>query len=69
MSNSEEAAKNEAVEIVVQRVESHSYGAQVPDVKKHLQEGLADAGVDLPDDEVQRIAERIAAEKDAQAEE
>lgn len=70
MSNSEEAAaKNDAVENVKDRAETWDPGAQPETVEKHLREGFDEAGVDVPEQDVKRMAEEVHDEKDAQIEE
>lgn len=70
MSNSEEAdARNDAVENVKERAESWDPGAEPETVEQHLREGFEQAGVDVPEQDVERIADEVHKEKDAQIEE
>ncbi|WP_131104724.1 hypothetical protein [Ornithinimicrobium sufpigmenti] len=57
---SEEAdARQEAAEYVVDRVESWDEGSQPDVVRKDLEEGMAEAQVDVEDSELDRMAEDI----------
>lgn len=57
---SEEAdARQEAAEHVVDRVESWDEGAQPETVRKDLQEGMAEAQVDVDEGQLDRMAEDI----------
>lgn len=64
-SNSEAAAKDEAVENVVERVSSWQHGAEEDQVKSELKEGLAASEVSVPEGEVDRLAEEIHGTKEA----
>lgn len=58
-ANNEAAAKDEAVENVVERVSSWQHGAEEGQIKEQLAEGLAQSEVSLPEDEVDRLAEEM----------
>lgn len=58
-ANNEAAAKDEAVENVVERVSSWQHGAEEGQVKDQLKEGLAESEVSLSDHEVDRLAKEI----------
>ncbi len=58
-ANNEAAAKNEAVENVVERVASSQHGAEEGQVKAQLKEGLAKSEVSVSEGDVDRIAEEI----------
>jgi hypothetical protein len=52
----------EAVQAVVDRVSSYQDGAPEGTVEKELRAGFAESGVDVSDDEVNRLAAAIEAE-------
>jgi len=54
--------KLEAVQAVVERVAAYQDGAPEGTVEDELRKGLTEAGVDLEDDDVRRLAEAIEAE-------
>lgn len=54
-----QAAKDEAVENVVERVESYQDGAEQSTVADELRHGLDEAGVDVPEQDVDALAEQI----------
>lgn len=59
-AGSEEAdARQEAAEYVVDRVESWDEGAQPETVRKDLEEGMAEAQVDVDGADLDRMAEDI----------
>ncbi len=58
----EDAARGEAVQAVVDRVSSWQHGATDGTVLEELRKGLAEAGVDLEESEVARLAEAIEAD-------
>ncbi len=51
--------KTQAVQGVVDRISSYQDGAPEGTVEKELREGLSEAGVDLSDDDVTRLARAI----------
>ena len=51
--------KIQAVQGVVDRVGSYQEGATERTIEQELRDGLADAGLDLTDDEVTRLAAAI----------
>lgn len=55
----ESAARQEAAQHVVDRVESWDEGAQPETVRKDLEEGMAEAQVDVEEGELDRMAEDI----------
>lgn len=63
-SGEEQAAKTEAAEHVVERAEGWDPGAEPSTVASNLQEGFAEAGVDVDPDEVERIAQDVHEQKD-----
>lgn len=52
--------KMQAVQRVVEHVESWEYSAEDDTVEKRLREGLDQAGVELEDDQVRRLVEAIS---------
>lgn len=54
----------EAAENVAERVESWEYSAEEDTVREKLDEGLAEAGVDVPQDEREKLVDQI---KDAES--
>lgn len=54
-----QAAKEEAVDNVVERVESWQEGAEEQTVAQELREGFDEAGVDVAEGDVDRLAEQI----------
>ena len=48
-----------ALQVVVDRVSSYQDGAPQGTVERELREGLAEAGVDIRDDDVTRLAAAI----------
>lgn len=59
----EEAAKAEAAENVVERAESWDPGAEPETVESNLRKGFQEAGVDVEDSEIERVARDVHAEK------
>jgi hypothetical protein len=55
----------EAIQGVVDRVSSYQDGAPEGTVEKELRDGFTEAGVDVSDDEVTRLADAIEAEHGA----
>jgi hypothetical protein len=53
-------AKMQAVQRVVEHVESWEYSAEDDTVEQRLREGLAEAGVELDGPQVQRLVEAIS---------
>jgi hypothetical protein len=52
----------EAIQAVIDRVSSYQDGAPEGTVAKELREGFAEAGVEVSDDEVTRLADAIEEE-------
>ncbi|AKT50324.1 hypothetical protein [Arsenicicoccus sp. oral taxon 190] len=57
--NEVQAAKAEAEDRVVERVESWQEGAEQETVAQELREGFEEAGVDKSEDDVERLAKQI----------
>lgn len=57
--------KIEAIQAVVDRVSSWQDGAPEDTVEGELRDGFAEAGVDVPDDDVRRLADAIQGEHGA----
>lgn len=57
--------KMEAVQAVVDRVTSWQDGAPEGTVEQELRDGFAEAGVDVPDDDVRKLADAIQDEHGA----
>jgi hypothetical protein len=57
--------KIEAIQAVVDRVTSWQDGATEGTVEKELRDGFAQAGVDVPDEDVRRLADAIQQEHGA----
>lgn len=51
--------KTEAIQAVVDRVTSYQDGAEERVVETELRDGFAEAGVDVPDEDVRRLADAI----------
>ena len=51
--------KNEAVQAVVDRVSSYQDGAPEGTVEAELRKGFGESGVEVPDEDVTRLAEAI----------
>ncbi len=54
--------RNEAIQAVVDRVSSYQDGAPEGTVEKELRDGASEAGVELSDDEIGRLADAIESE-------
>jgi hypothetical protein len=54
--------KLEAIQAVVERVSSYQDGAPEGTVEDELRDGLSQAGVELDDSKIKRLAEAIEAE-------
>lgn len=57
--------RTEAVQAVVDRVSSYQDGAPEGTVAKELRDGFTEAGVDVSDDDVTKLADAIEAEHGA----
>ena len=55
----ESSARLEAVQVVVDRVSAWQHGATDSTVTEELRQGLSEAGVDLDEDAIARLAEAI----------
>jgi hypothetical protein len=51
--------KNEAIQAVVDRVTSYQDGAEGRVVADELRQGFSEAGVEVPDEDVRRLADAI----------
>jgi len=49
----------EAAQHVADSTESWEHGAEEPQVREHLEEGLDEAGVEVPEDEKDRLVEQV----------
>lgn len=49
----------EAAQHVADSAESWEHGAEEPEVREHLEEGFAEAGVEVPDDETDKLVEQV----------
>lgn len=58
-TGSEQQAKQEAAEDVVERVTSWQHGAEEQTVSDELKKGFDEAGVDVAKDDVDQLAEKI----------
>jgi hypothetical protein len=54
-----------AIQAVVDRVSSYQDGAPEGTVEKELRDGLQEAGIEIEDDEVTRLADAVEAEHGA----
>lgn len=54
--------KMQAVQRVVEHVESWEYSAEDDTIEKRLREGLSEAGVELEESQVQQLVEAISGE-------
>jgi hypothetical protein len=59
MTDSNSTEKDEAIQAVVDRVTSWQDGATEGTVAEELRNGFAEAGVDVPDEDVARLADAI----------
>ncbi|HEY0952566.1 hypothetical protein [Nocardioides sp.] len=62
MSEQHSSEQLEAIQAVVDRVTSWQDGATEDTVEQELRDGFAEAGVDVPDADITRLAEAIQAE-------
>ena len=62
MSEQHSSEKLEAIQAVVDRVTSWQDGATEGTVEQELRDGFAEAGVDVPDADITRLAEAIQRE-------
>jgi len=62
MSDTYSKDEIEAVQVVVDRVSSYQDGAPEGTVEDELRTGLSEAGVEISDDDVTRLADAIEAE-------
>jgi hypothetical protein len=65
MTDGKSAEKMEAIQAVVDRVTSWQDGATEGTVESELRKGFGQAGVDVPDDDVTRLADAIEGEHGA----
>lgn len=65
MSSTEQPEKLEAVQAVVDRVSSWQDGATEGTVASELRKGATEAGVDLTEDEIEKLADAIESEHGA----
>lgn len=49
----------EAAQHVADSAESWEHGAEESEVREHLDEGFAEAGVDVPEDEKDKLVEQV----------
>ncbi len=61
--NHEDEAR-EAAQHVADSTESWEHGAEEPEVREHLEEGLDEAGVDVPEDEKDKLVEQVRSDSD-----
>jgi hypothetical protein len=59
MTEQNSSEKMEAIQAVVDRVTSWQDGAPEGTVEQELRDGFGEAGVDVPDDDVRRLADAI----------
>lgn len=65
MTDEKTDAKMQAIQAVVDRVTSWQDGATESTVEKELRDGFAEAGVDVPDADVRKLADAIQDEHGA----
>ncbi|WP_395659877.1 hypothetical protein [Nocardioides sp.] len=65
MMDNQNDEKLEAIQAVVDRVTSWQDGAPEGTVEKELRDGFGEAGVDVADDDVRRLADAIQDERGA----
>ena len=65
MTEQNQTEKLEAIQAVVDRVTSWQDGATEGTVEQELRDGFAEAGVDVPDDDVKKLADAIQDEHGA----
>ena len=49
----------EAAQHVADSAESWEHGAEEPEVREHLEEGFDEAGVEVPEDEKDKLVEQV----------
>jgi len=59
MTTTRDSAELEAIQVVVDRVSSYQDGAPEGTVEHELRKGLGEAGVDLADDDIVKLASAI----------
>ena len=59
MTTTRDSAELEAIQVVVDRVSSYQDGAPEGTVEHELRQGLDEAGVDLADDDIVKLASAI----------
>jgi hypothetical protein len=62
MTEGRSSEEHEAIQIVVDRVAGYQDGAPEGTVRTELDKGLSEAGIDLDDDQVERLAAAIEEE-------
>jgi hypothetical protein len=65
MTDTRSSEELEAIQAVVDRVTSWQDGATEGTVEKELRDGFSEAGVDVPDDDVKKLADAIQDEHGA----
>ena len=65
MTDSRSSEELEAIQAVVDRVTSWQDGAPEDTVEQELRDGFSDAGVDVPDRDVRKLADAIEDEHGA----
>ncbi len=65
MTSAHSSEELEAIQAVVDRVTSWQDGATEGTVEQELRDGFSEAGVDVPDDEVRKLADAIQDEHGA----
>jgi hypothetical protein len=65
MTDENSSEKMEAIQAVVDRVTSWQDGATESTVEQELRDGFREAGVDVPDDDVKKLADAIQDEHGA----
>ena len=59
MTTTRDSAELEAIQVVVDRVSSYQDGAPEGTVEHELRQGLGEAGIDLADDDIGKLASAI----------
>jgi len=65
MTDTRSSEELEAIQAVVDRVTSWQDGATEGTVEQELRDGFSEAGVDVPDDDVKKLADAIQDEHGA----
>jgi len=65
MTSAHSSVELEAIQAVVDRVTSWQDGATEGTVEQELRDGFSEAGVDVPDEDVQKLADAIQSEHGA----